>query len=115
MNNTSSEAGFEYDPAYLNALRELYVMLAFWGVSLLWTIGYCGLFAYRSADSTEPISIIWGVPGWAVWGIAFPWCVCGLFTICFSVFYIRDDDADLLAAEISPENVSMTAEGPASK
>lgn len=103
MNETTSgaelETPFEYDPAYLNSLRELYVMVGIWAVSLLWTLGYCALFAYQSPDATEAVSIVWGVPSWVLWGIAVPWGMGGLVTMWFALFFIKEDDTDLLAAE----------------
>ena len=102
---------FEYDPAYINALRELYVMGRLWVASLVWSMGYCAIFAYRSPDANEPVTIIWGVPSWVMWGIALPWIASSVATIWFALFYIREDDADLLAAEASLENCSRKSEG----
>jgi len=114
MNQTTSENDldppFEYDPSYLNALRELYVMAGLWAVSLLWTAGYCGLFAYRSPDETEAIAVVCGIPSWVMWGIAVPWTLSGLLTIWFALFYIKDDDADLLTAESHRDNRSSISE-----
>ncbi len=105
------ETTFEYDPAYINSLRELYVMGRLWVASLVWSMGYCAIFAYRSPDANEPVTIIWGVPSWVMWGIALPWIVSSVATIWFALFYIREDDADLLAAEASLENCSRKSEG----
>ena len=102
---------FEYDPAYINALRELYVMGRLWVASLVWSMGYCAIFAYRSPDANEPVTIIWGVPSWVMWGIALPWIASSVATIWFALFYIREDDADLLAAEASLEDCSRKSEG----
>ncbi len=99
LTQTEGEATFEYDPSYLNALRELYVMGRLWVISLVWSMGYCALFAYRSPEANEPVAIIWGVPSWVLWGIALPWGFCSVVTIWFALFYIKEDDADLLAAE----------------
>ena len=113
MNHSTSdselevESHFEYDPAYLNSLRELYGMIAILAVSLIWTIGYCSIYAYQT---TEPTSIILGVPGWVIGGIAVPWAICGLVTMLYALYYIKDDDADILALE-TPAAPSHSDEG----
>ena len=111
MNNSD----FEYDPAYLNALRELKIMACFGALSLLWTIGYCSLYAYQTVDQQgAQIPMTWGIPSWVVWGIALPWATSGLFTICFALFYIKEDDADLLAAEAAQYQSHAPSENPSS-
>ncbi|MBL4883649.1 MAG: hypothetical protein JKY95_03805 [Planctomycetaceae bacterium] len=115
MNQTTSQSelnsNFEYDPAYLNALKELYVMIGIWGVSLVWTVGYCGLFAYQAPGSTQAIPVVWGIPTWVIWGIVLPWVTCGLLTAWFAMFYIKQDDADILAEDFSPETPPTIKQG----
>ncbi len=96
---SETETMLEHDPSYLNSLRELYVMGWLGVISMVWSIGYCALFAYRPADANEPVRIIAGIPSWVLWGIALPWGVCSVVTIWFALFYIKEDDSDLLQAE----------------
>lgn len=77
------------DPVLTNAKREMLVALGLWLTAMAWTIGYCGLFGYRS--DPEP-TLLLGIPGWVVWGIFVPWTVCTCVSSLLATFFIRDAD-----------------------
>ncbi len=77
------------DPVYLHARRESFEILAAWGVAMIWTLGYCGLFGYD--PGTGQIELVFGIPSWVFWGIAVPWLASSLFTIYFSLVRMKRD------------------------
>ncbi len=84
-----------WDPTYLHARREAWIILAVWGACLLWSVPYCYFTGYlqpgETVDSTT-IKTIFGIPTWAFWGIAVPWLLADVFTTWFCFFYMADDD-----------------------
>ncbi len=55
---------------------------------MAWTIGYCGIFAYGS----DEIQLLWGVPRWVIFGIALPWIAATVYSLWFSLVYMREDN-----------------------
>lgn len=89
---------FEYDPAYLNSLREMRIMLSAWGTCLCWTIGYCWLAAGSVSQTDGEAALMWGFPSWVTIGVIIPWILCGFFSVCFALFGIAEDDEDSTAS-----------------
>ena len=72
----------------LGARREALVILAWWLITLLYTVGYC----YRNGYGRpiEDLTFVFGFPDWIFWGIVVPWVVCFLFSIWFAFFFMKD-------------------------
>lgn len=90
------DESIEYDPAYLNSLRELKILACFGVGSLLYTVGYSAMFGYRRPESQAEQAITLGMPSWVFWGVLLPWIFTGAVTIAFALFVMRDDDDDLI-------------------
>ena len=83
--------GEQPDPVYTNSRREAVIVLIVWVLSLIWTVGYCGLAGY---GDPEQVKITLGLPAWILYGVAAPWMVATLFTIVFAFRFIADDDLE---------------------
>ena len=79
-----------YDPSFLNARREAWLILLAWAVCLVWTVGYSALAGY--GVEADQISFILGIPDWVFWGVLIPWVVATLFSVWFGLFYMANDD-----------------------
>ncbi len=79
-----------FDPTFVNARREAGWILVAWAVCLIWTVGYCALWAYDVPP--DQIGIILGMPSWVFWGVLVPWIAATLFSIWFGLVYMADDD-----------------------
>jgi len=77
------------DPVLVSARREALVVLGMWLTALLWTVGYCALFGYRT--EAEP-DLVLGIPSWVVWGIFVPWTICTCVSSLLATYFIRDAD-----------------------
>ena len=87
--NHENSANREYDPVYLNSLRETFVILIAWVGFCLWVVGYC---AWRGYDvEVEQMQLVLGMPAWVFWGIAMPWAAANIFSIWFCLQYMADD------------------------
>ena len=84
----SSRAADE-DPVLVNARREALVAFGLWVTALVWTIGYCGLFAYGDSGA---VRLVFGIPSWVMWGVFAPWTLCTIFSSLLATFFIRDAD-----------------------
>ena len=73
--------------AFLHARREALHILSAWGICMVWTVGYCALFAYESGE----VSLLWGMPRWVVVGIVVPWVIATLYSLWFALFYMKED------------------------
>ena len=75
-------------PSFLRARRESLHILGAWLVCLVWTVGYCALFAY----SSEPATLIWGFPSWVLFGVAIPWVAATVFSLWYALARIEDTE-----------------------
>ena len=82
----------EYDPLYVHAKQEAWLILAAWAVCLVWTVGYSTLFGYGIHQSE--IQTVLGIPSWVFWGVFVPWMTATVFSIWFGLVYMRDDDVN---------------------
>lgn len=87
-------------PLYLRSLTELYVLVAGWLFFAAWTMTVCWWLAYPEKPSNEVTTLL-GMPSWVVWGVLLPWVTAGLFTVWFSLFFLRDDD-EAFQAQLKP-------------
>jgi hypothetical protein len=104
------------DPVYRHSLREGILILAIWGLCLVYTCTYCYLFGYLShephpspvgpslgewlgpltafdrdpATLTTPLGL--GIPDWIFYGVVLPWLLCIGVTFWFCLFYFVEDD-----------------------
>jgi hypothetical protein len=89
------------DPAFLRARREMWVVLALFGLALTWTIGFCYALGYDSmegvADGVVPVGqgvpVVWGLPVWVFVGIVLPWLIIDLVAVWFCFYFLTDDGA----------------------
>jgi hypothetical protein len=83
------------DPVLKNARREaIWIGLA-WLAATVYCCTYSYLFGYNTATRTlgpADVKPVWGIPSWAFWGWIVPWLVCGVFTVWFAGFVMKDDD-----------------------
>jgi hypothetical protein len=96
MAHSSSDAapekdGWVWDPAYLDCLRELWVIVAVFVMLLAWTIGLSYFIGYGEAAG-KPVALIAGIPRWFVWGVAAPWVVGTVVSIYFALVYMTDHE-----------------------
>ena len=86
----SDSSNTPFDPVFLNARREAWLILMAWAVCLIWTVGYSAVAGY--GVPSEEVSIVLGMPGWVFWGVLVPWIAATLFSVWFGLSYIADDD-----------------------
>lgn len=88
--STANDDRPEWDPVFLHTRREALVVLACWGLMLLWTVGLCSQMGYelKPEDAISPL----GLPHWVLWGILVPWLAAGVFTFWFALIFMVDDD-----------------------
>ncbi|MBJ42861.1 MAG: hypothetical protein CMJ80_06200 [Planctomycetaceae bacterium] len=83
----------EFDPTYLNALRETKVIIALFAVFCVWSVCVCYTYGYISPEETvDVIPTVWGIPSWVFWGILLPWLAVDVVAVWFCFFYMKVDD-----------------------
>jgi hypothetical protein len=84
------------DPVLRAAWREALVVFTLWGAALIWSVGYCALFAYppkdQLAEAAAKLTFTLGFPTWVFWGIVVPWVLCAIVSFFISRFVICDAD-----------------------
>lgn len=87
------EVAWEVDPQFLQARREMFVVLGLFVASFVWTMVVSYLLGYRTPSPEEAIepSVIWGIPVWVFWGILVPWMAIDIVAIWFCFYYMRDE------------------------
>jgi hypothetical protein len=81
--------GVSMEPAYRRSRKEAIVAGIIWLIAAVWVLVTCSLLTY--GRTVYPIG---GIPNWALWGIFLPWLVFLIVNIWYSLFYLRDDDAE---------------------
>ena len=71
-----------------NAVRESLWIVGAWCIFAFWMLGAS---YWLSPTTTDPSTIMWGMPRWIVLGVFLPWSVATLFTIWFSLGKMTDD------------------------
>jgi len=78
-----SPTDLEWDPVYLHARKEAWLILGVWFLAMLWTLPVSYFNGFDSQVDIEQVTFIWGMPSWVFWGIGLPWMVANLITIWF--------------------------------
>ncbi len=55
---------------------------------MIWTVGYCGMFAYRTSE----VTFLWGIPQWVIFGIALPWLSATVYSLWFALIHMKEKD-----------------------
>jgi hypothetical protein len=76
------------DPLVRSSRREAALVLLVWLGSLVYTVGYCGLYAY---DAERPLRFVWGLPDWVLFGVVAPWAASIVISAGFAWFVMRDE------------------------
>lgn len=93
MPDSKPTPSVEYDPTYLNSLKEAKVIVALFSVFCFWSIYVCYAYGYLSpGEQRSEINTFLGMPSWAFWGIALPWAVVDLVAVWFCFFFMKADD-----------------------
>ncbi len=70
-----------------NVRREALFVLGVWLLALLWTLGYCSIYAYQPGK----LELVFGLPSWVAWGIVAPAIACSIVTLLFGLLGMQDD------------------------
>ena len=92
VSNTRDSSKYEYDPVFLNSLREVKFILCAFAICLVWTMLVCFALGYRAAGDESEVAVIFGMPSWVFWGIFCPWIVADVITTYFCLRVMKDDD-----------------------
>lgn len=116
MNSIKAEitnvGSYEPDPIFLNSRREAVIIFLVWLAALIWAVPYCYFNGYYQPGEFDPASLkmIWGIPSWIFWGIAAPWLVADIATICFC-FYMANDELAEVPEGTEYADEAQTAKG----
>jgi hypothetical protein len=75
-----------------HARREGLLIMAVWGVALVWCVSAGYLLGYHPPRDPEDIRLILGMPDWVFWAVVLPWGLALLFTVWFCFGFMADDD-----------------------
>ena len=82
MNEQQKKPEPEWDPTYLHALRETYVIIGLFGFFCIWSIFVCYNYGYLSpGEQRSTVTTVFGMPSWAFWGLCLPWLVVDIIAI----------------------------------
>ena len=102
-----------YDPAFLHARREAWVIFFIWLAALLWSVPYCYRYGYVESFDGAAFSTTFGIPSWLFWGIGAPWLAANVATTLFCFGFMQDDDLGDSPEEIAEKNKPSQQEPPA--
>lgn len=77
------------DPRFVVARREAWLILLAWLVCLVWTVGYAAFTGYNLDGASS--DLVLGMPAWIVWGVILPWVSATVFSVGFSLFFIKEE------------------------
>ncbi|MDB5353330.1 MAG: hypothetical protein JWN86_4577 [Planctomycetota bacterium] len=83
------------DPVLRNARREGWAIIAAWAAATLYCCVYYASFGYNSPShplGKADVHPTFGMPSWFFWGVIVPWGACGVFTLGFVGFVMKEDD-----------------------
>ena len=83
-----------WDPLFLQARREAYLIFGFWLAMLTWVVTTSYVLGYRPVSAGGQIRTIFGFPIWYFWGVFLPWLISSVIAILFCLCYMRDGDLD---------------------
>lgn len=78
-----------------HARREAWILIGVWAAATAYCCVVSVWLGYADSDrpaSEMELNPILGIPAWFFWGVIFPWMFCGVFTLIFAGFVMRDDD-----------------------
>tara|TARA_Y100000588_G_scaffold57363_3_gene55267 strand:+ start:3364 stop:3660 length:297 start_codon:yes stop_codon:yes gene_type:complete len=85
VNSTDNKSGLA--PSFLQARRELFVILAGFMIFLIWVLLACWILGYENQG--EELDTIFGIPDWVALGVALPWLAASVFTFWFCLRRLR--------------------------
>jgi len=74
------------DSEFRQARREALHIVILSGICMLWTIGYCGIFAY----DTVAVTLLGGIPQWVIFGVALPWLSATVYSLWFALVHMKE-------------------------
>lgn len=83
------------DPVLRNARQEGWTISAVWLAAAVYCCVYSYIFGYNrpgQALGPDDLAPVLGVPGWFAFGVLLPWSVCGVITLVFAGFFMKEDD-----------------------
>ncbi len=103
-----NEVAWELDPQFLQARREMFVVLGMFFASFVWTMTASYLLGYRtpSPEEAKELVLIWGMPLWVFWGVLAPWLAIDIAAVWFCFFYMQDE-APLGSEGMTPSGAAM--------
>ncbi|MCY4171231.1 MAG: hypothetical protein OXF08_06480 [Bacteroidetes bacterium] len=78
------------DSVFRQARREALHIVIFSVLCMIWTIGYCGIFAYNAQE----VTLIWGIPHWVIFGVALPWLSATVYSLWFALIHMKEKGDD---------------------
>ena len=88
MSASDNESGLA--PSFLQARRELFVILAGFTIFLIWVLLTCWILGYEAEEGK--IDTILGLPDWVFLGVALPWLGASVFTFWFCLRCLLGED-----------------------
>jgi hypothetical protein len=103
------------DPVLRSAWPEALVVFALWGTAMVWSVGYCALFAYpakeKLAAAARELTFVFGFPSWVFWGIVLPWVLCAAISFYISRFVMTNEDLGIDPDEAMKEIIGDGNDG----
>ena len=87
MHKTSTEQGKN---SYALCLKEFKFAFSATMIYILLSCAISYLLGYNT--TVEEISIIWGIPSWALFGVIIPWLLMVLLTAYYGFFVMEGDE-----------------------
>ena len=88
VSDSDNETG--YAPSFLQARRELFVILAGFTIFLTWVLLTCWILGYETENGEIDVTL--GLPSWVFLGVALPWLGASVFTFWFCLRRLRGED-----------------------
>lgn len=88
VNTSDNESGLSR--SFLQARRELFVILAGFAIFLIWVLLTCWILGYEAEN--KELQTILGLPDWVFLGVALPWLGASVFTFWFCLRRLRGED-----------------------
>jgi hypothetical protein len=84
----------DYHPDYLQAMRELKVLLILFALAFGWSIAISYGMGYSPGNPSEPegqVATTWGIPNWVFWGVLVPWLVVDVLAVWYCFVFMKAD------------------------
>lgn len=84
---------YEYDPVFLHARREAFVIVGLFAIFCGWSLAVSFSSGYQSPGASgAQVDLVLGMPSWVFWGIFLPWVVVDVVAVWFCFFFMKNDD-----------------------